>query len=95
MPPWPSAVFSPGSPPAMRTEHVSSMSAPAQKPRPAPVSTMAPTSGSRLAAVMAWASSVAIRGVHAFRRSGRCSVMSSTSPRRSVRIVSYSPITAP
>jgi hypothetical protein len=68
--PTASSTRSPGAPPAMRTENVSSMSAPAQKPRPAPVSTMAPTSGSRLASVMAWASSAAIRGVHPFSRSG-------------------------
>jgi hypothetical protein len=88
MPPWPPAVLAPGSPPAIRTENVASMSAPAQNPRPSPVSTMAPTPGSRFADPNASASSSAIVGVHALSRSGRLSVTSCTSPRRSLRICS-------
>jgi hypothetical protein len=53
-------------------------SAPAQKPRPAPVSTMAFTAGSSLAACMAWRSSPFITGVMAFMRSGRFMVTTAT-----------------
>jgi hypothetical protein len=90
IPPSPPAVFAPGSSPPMRTENVASMSAPAQNPRPSPVITMAPTAGSSFAAPNASASSSAMCGVHAFSRSGRLSVTSETSPRRSERIWSYS-----
>ena len=54
------------------------MSAPAQKPRPAPVTMMAPIDGSSLAASTTVVSSPIIVGVHAFIRSGRFSVMRST-----------------
>ena len=83
MPPRPPAVSLPGSTPSMRDWNVASMSAPAQKPRPAPVVTMAPTAGSSLARVMASTCCSAIVGVQAFRRSGRLSVMTATSPRTS------------
>jgi hypothetical protein len=83
MPPSPSAVFSPGSTPSMRARKVSCMSAPAQKPRPAPVTTMAPIPRSALARSKACASSTAMRGVQAFSFSGRSSVTSATSPRAS------------
>jgi hypothetical protein len=52
-----------------------SMSAPAQKPRPAPVSTMTRTPLSAAAACMASRTSRSMVGVHAFMRSGRLSVM--------------------
>lgn len=67
----------------MRDWNVSCMSAPAQKPRPAPVVTIAPTAGSSLARAMASVCSTAIVGVHALSRSGRLSVMIATSPRTS------------
>ena len=51
--PTPPAVLSPGSTPSMRVLNVASMSAPAQKPRPAPVMTIAPTAGSAFAASIA------------------------------------------
>ena len=65
------------------------MSAPAQKPLPAPVSTTAPMLGSASAASMASTSSALIVGVQAFIFSGRSSVSSTTSPRCSLRICSY------
>ena len=83
MPPRPPAVSAPGSTPSMRDWNVSCMSAPAQKPRPAPVVTMAPTAGSSLARRMASACSSAIVGVHALSRSGRLRVITATSPRTS------------
>lgn len=52
-----------------------SMSAPAQKPRPAPVSTMTRTLSSLAAASIAWRTSRSMIAVHAFMRSGRLSVM--------------------
>ena len=51
---------------------------------------LAPTAGSRLADSNASPSSSAIRGVHALSRSRRSRVTSCTSPRRSLRICSYS-----
>ena len=66
------------------------MSAPAQKPRPAPVTTNAPTDGSSLPARTAWVSSACIRGVHAFSFSGRFSVSTRTSSRSVTVICSYS-----
>jgi hypothetical protein len=83
MPPDPSAVFAPGSTPSIRDLNVASMSAPAQNPRPAPVITIAPTSGSAFADSIARACSSAICGVQAFSRSGRFNVMSPTASRRS------------
>jgi hypothetical protein len=80
-PPEPSAVFSPGSTPSMRLWKVSSMSAPAQKPRPAPVMTTAPMAGSAFAVSKASACSTLICGVHAFSFSGRFRVITATSPR--------------
>ena len=50
-PPSPPAVSSPGSRPSSRDWKVSAMSAPAQKPRPAPVTTIAPTSRSCVGAL--------------------------------------------
>ena len=64
------------------------MSAPAQNPRPAPVTTMAPIDGSSLAAVIASVSSRIMRGVHVFSFSGRLSVRSSTRSRSSLVICS-------
>ncbi len=52
-----------------------SMSAPAQKARPEPVSTMTRTLSSAAAVSMAWRTSRSMIGVQAFMRSGRCSVM--------------------
>lgn len=52
-----------------------SMSAPAQKARPAPVSTMTRTLSSALDASIAWRTSRSMTGVQAFMRSGRLSVM--------------------
>jgi hypothetical protein len=49
---------------------------------------MAPTSVSSFAAPIAIVSSRIMRGVHAFSRSGRSSVMSSTPSRRSTWICS-------
>ena len=83
MPPDPLCVSSPGSTPSIRDLNVASMSAPAQKPRPAPVMTMAPICGSAFASSIAVACSTAIAGVQAFSFSGRFSVMSATASRRS------------
>ena len=83
MPPEPPAVSLPGSTPSMRVWKVSSMSAPAQKPRPSPVITMAPIRSFALARSIAWACSSAMRGVQAFSLSGRASVRIATSPRSS------------
>ena len=80
-PPCPRAVSSPESTPSRRVWKVSCMSAPAQKPRPAPVITIAPTAGSALARSSASTCSSDIRGVQALRRSGRFSVISATSSR--------------
>ena len=88
IPPEPSAVLLPGSTPSRRLPNVACMSAPAQNPRPAPVMTIAPTSSSSLAAVMAAAWSEAICGVHAFIRSGRLSVIRATRPWVAYSIVS-------
>jgi hypothetical protein len=52
-----------------------SMSAPAQKARPAPVSTITRTLSSAAAVSIAWRTSRSMIGVHAFMRSGRFSVM--------------------
>ena len=52
-----------------------SISAPAQKARPAPVSTMTRTLSSPAAASIAWRTSRSMVAVHAFMRSGRLSVM--------------------
>jgi hypothetical protein len=49
-------------------------SPPAQKPRPAPVMTTAPTSGSPLSRCSASPKPVSIAGENAFSRSGRLSV---------------------
>ena len=54
------------------------MSAPAQKPRPAPVSTITRTASSRAASVMAARTSRPICAVHALSLSGRCSVTVAT-----------------
>ena len=56
------------------------MSAPAQKPRPAPVSTMPTTDVSRSAVAMACRSSAIIAPPIAFSRSGRLSVITATGP---------------
>ena len=50
------------------------MSAPAQKPRPAPVSTITRTASSRSASSMAWRTSLPIVRVHALSFSGRLRV---------------------
>ena len=63
--------------------------APAQKPRPAPVTTIAITSLSSFAALIASAISIPIRGVHALSFSGRFMVTVSTPSTTLVRIVSY------
>jgi hypothetical protein len=54
------------------------MSAPAQKPRPAPVSTITRTASSSLAARMAAFTSRAISPRQALSRSGRLRVMTAT-----------------
>jgi len=54
------------------------MSAPAQKPRPAPVRTMTFTSASSAARRMAWRSSASITPRQAFSRSGRLRVTVAT-----------------
>ena len=64
------------------------MSAPAQNARPAPVTTIAPIPASAFVSLMALVSSRPMRVFHALSFSGRSSVISSTSPRCSVRIVS-------
>ena len=64
------------------------MSAPAQKPRPAPVTTIAPTRSSASASSMASLSSAPIWGVQALSFSGRFRVSSATSSRRSLMICS-------
>ena len=74
--------------PSMRALKLSRMSAPAQKPRPAPVTTMAPTAGSALQRSMASTNSSFIRAVQAFSRSGRFSVSTATLPSISNRICS-------
>ena len=86
IPPTPPAVSRPGSTPSMRDLNVASISAPAQKPRPSPVITMAPIAGSSLAAVIACACSSAIVGVQAFSLSGRFRVITITAPSRRVEI---------
>jgi hypothetical protein len=74
-PPIPPAVSAPGSRPSRRDLNVCSISAPAQNPRPSPVTTIAPIPRSLFARPMASAISWLICGVHAFSRSGRFSVM--------------------
>jgi hypothetical protein len=54
------------------------MSAPAQKPRPAPVRITTRTASSRPSSVIAWRSDVVNDGVIAFNRSGRFSVTVAT-----------------
>ena len=54
------------------------MSAPAQNPRPAPVSTMPTTAGSASAVATAWRTSLPMRLVHALSWSGRLRVMVAT-----------------
>ena len=75
--------------PSMPASNTAWMSAPAQKPRPAPVTMMAPIEGSSLAASTTVVSSLIIFGVHAFIRSGRFSVMRSTASTCSTVICSY------
>jgi hypothetical protein len=57
------------------------MSAPAQKPRPAPVTTSAPSAGSRATVFTASMNSSSMRSVQALSFSGRLSVTSATRPR--------------
>jgi len=64
------------------------MSAPAQKPRPAPVSTITRTASSRAASSMAWRTSRPITAVHAFSFSGRFRVTVATRSFTSYRICS-------
>ena len=64
------------------------MSAPAQNPLPAPVSTMPTTSGSRSARPTASRTSLAIVWVQAFSASGRFSVMIATGSSISKRMCS-------
>ena len=78
-----------GRPPALRfLSNTAPMSAPAQKPRPAPVTTMAPIPPSSLAASMVEVSSPIIFGVQAFIFSGRLSVIFRTASRWSTMICS-------
>jgi hypothetical protein len=56
------------------------MSAPAQKPRPAPVRTMTRTASSAAASVMAARTSRSITAVHALSLSGRLRVTVATRP---------------
>ena len=65
------------------------MSAPAQKPLPAPVSTMPTTCGSASARAMASRSSLAMVWVQALSCSGRLSVMMATGSSISKRMCSY------
>ena len=69
-------------------------SAPAQKPRPAPVSTSARASSSRFWRIAASRSSIIAR-LMAFIFSGRFNVMTPTSPTRSLMRVEYSIIHLP
>ena len=80
----------PSSASAICCANTSEMSAPAQKPRPAPVMTNAPTAGSSFPAMIARSSSERIVCVHAFSLSGRLSVTSRIASRSSTMICWYS-----
>ena len=82
-------------PDSIRDLKLSRMSAPAQNPRPAPVTTMAPTSGASFRALIAACSSRLISFVQAFSRSGRFRVMTAMSSPFSTRIVLNSTVSTP
>ena len=78
----------PASPPSSRALNCAPMSAPAQNPRPAPVTTIAASPGSSLAASIASTNSKFIWRVQAFSLSGRFRVRMRVRPRSSTRICS-------
>ena len=75
--------------PCSATELKSDMSAPAQNPRPAPVSTITRTPSSRSASSMASRTSRSIVAVHAFSLSGRFNVMVATRSATPYRVSTF------